>query len=144
MITRAEWISVVVAIATTLKNSKTKYGWSNPITFAHAKKEGTCVTFVAVCLQEAGLLPSGKYLNFQDSGNLHGSIDVDYKQEGLNVIGEISWHTDYAIRQYYTGEPINHGKGEGPPHKQWAHYAESIHRKDWLLQMAKGFAEGLK
>lgn len=80
MITRAEWISVVVAIATTLEDSKVKYGWKRPITLANAKRFATCVTFVAVCLQEAGLITKGDYINFQDSGNLHGSGADDIKK----------------------------------------------------------------
>ena len=103
-------------------------------------KNGTNRGIIAATEQAA--TDANRYVKYEN-GDLHGSIDVDYERNGLNVTGVISWNTDYALRQYYTGEPINHGKGEGPPHKQWAHYAESVHRKDWLLQMTKGFAEGL-
>lgn len=74
-----------------------------------------------------------------DSGALHDSMRVEYR-EGK---GEVSWNTPYALRQYYTGNPIDHMKGEAEPHLMWAAYAESLYRKDWDKMFEKAFARGM-
>lgn len=75
-----------------------------------------------------------------DSGALHHSMRVEYR-EGK---GEVSWNTPYALRQYYTGNPIDHKKGEAEPHLMWAAYAESLYRKDWDRMFVKSFAYGIR
>lgn len=74
-----------------------------------------------------------------DSGALHDSMRVEYR-EGK---GEVSWNTPYALRQYYTGNPIDHMKGEAEPHLMWAHYAAQHHGKDWKKIFEKAFARGM-
>lgn len=83
---------------------------------------------------------SNRYVKY-DSGDLHHSQDVDIVQHGMGWDGEISWNMPYAQRQYFTGTPINHAKGDGPPHLKWAHYAHSLHHEDWEKQFVKGCKE---
>lgn len=45
-----------------------KYKWTTP-TIASSKKQGTCITFVAVSLQRMGLIPSGSYFYFDPETN---------------------------------------------------------------------------
>lgn len=91
---------------------------------------------------EQAATDSNRHVKY-DSGALHDSIHVEVTQNGLDSIGEISWHTPYALRQYYTGTPINHAKGDGSPQLKWAHYAEALYGKNWLAIMQKAFGKGM-
>ena len=72
MITRAEWISVVRTLAVEMGKKGTVYRWKSPVNEKNSMKEATCVSFVGLALQRADLLPDNTYINFQDTGNLHG------------------------------------------------------------------------
>lgn len=88
---------------------------------------------------EQALSDSNRYVKI-DQGTLRDSGRV----EGEGIEKAISWNTPYALRQYYTGTPIDHGKNEGEPSLQWAHKAQRLHGKNWLRIMTKEFGEGLK
>ena len=96
------------------------------------------ITAALAAVTEQAAHDTNMYVKY-DSGTLHDSQRVEYK-DGTS---EISWNTPYAKRQYYTGTPIDHKKGEAEPRLMWAHYAESLHRKDWDKIFVKAFARGL-
>ena len=60
--TQADW----------MKNAK--YGSYSPVTLAHSKKAGTCVTYVGCVFQRVGALASGKYVWHNGKGYGTGKV----------------------------------------------------------------------
>lgn len=87
---------------------------------------------------EQALTDSNEYVKY-DRGNLHDSSRIE---KGTAGDVYLTWNTPYALKQYYTGTPINHGTGH--PSLQWAHMAYRIHGAGWKRIMDKFFAEGMK
>lgn len=73
LITKSQWIKTIEKLASDMKAKGTVYRWKSPVNEANSMKSATCVSFVSLALQRAGYLPSGKYINFQDTGNIHGN-----------------------------------------------------------------------
>lgn len=70
MITRRQWLICLEATAEELENAR--YGWKSPVNKANSRKKATCVTYISRALQNAGLLPEGKYIHL-NNGRLAGT-----------------------------------------------------------------------
>lgn len=82
---------VLVAMKTQYDwSKKQKYNFNDHPTVANSKKEGTCITFVAVTCQRLGILPSGKYFYLNPKTN---RIDGN----GDNYVKK---HTEYYKLSY--------------------------------------------
>lgn len=68
-----QWISTLSDLANDMQRHGTIYGWKSPVCERITMKESTCVGYVSLALQRAGLMPSGKYIHFTDTGKLHGT-----------------------------------------------------------------------
>jgi len=72
MITRQKWLDVLMKLGTEMKHKPTIYGWKSPVNEANTLKRSTCVGYVSLALQRAGLLPAGKYIHLS-GGKLAGT-----------------------------------------------------------------------
>lgn len=72
MITRAKWTSILGALGKEMRAKGTKYNWKSPVNETNTLKQSTCVGYVSLALQRAGLLPSGKYVHLSN-GKLAGT-----------------------------------------------------------------------
>ena len=72
MITRAKWTSTLVTLGKEMKSKGTKYNWKSPVNETNTLKQSTCVGYVSLALQRAGLLPTGKYVHLS-GGKLAGT-----------------------------------------------------------------------
>lgn len=72
MITRAKWTSTLVTLGKQMRARPTIYGWKSPVNEANTLKKSTCVGYVSLALQRAGLLPVGKYIHLS-GGKLAGT-----------------------------------------------------------------------
>ena len=130
----------------------------NSAAYLQALQGGIQRAVVAVTEQAAH--DANMYVKF-DSGDLHNSMRIEYEggysmplvgsmfagyfpASANGSVGVISWNTPYAKRQYFTGTPIDHKRGEAEPHLMWADYAESLYKRDWDKMFVKSFALGLR
>lgn len=72
MITKQEWIDTLKTLGSDMKKRGTIYGWKSPVNEANTMKRSTCVGYVSLALQRAGLLPEGKYVHLSN-GKLAGT-----------------------------------------------------------------------
>lgn len=72
MITKQQWLDTLMQLGVDMKHKSTVYGWKSPVNEANTLKKSTCVGYVSLALQRAGLLPSGKYVHLSN-GKLAGT-----------------------------------------------------------------------
>ena len=72
MITRQKWLDVLMKLGKEMIAKKTRYNWKSPVNEANTLKQSTCVGYVSLALQRAGLLPTGKYVHLSN-GKLAGT-----------------------------------------------------------------------
>lgn len=72
MTEREQFMTIALETGLKMREVGTKYRWSKPITPEHTYKESTCVGYVASIMQQAGLLPKGQYVHY-DNGKLAGT-----------------------------------------------------------------------
>lgn len=70
--TKQKWLGILEDLAADMKKAGTVYGWKSPITEAITLKRSTCVGYVSLALQRAGLMPKGKYIHLSN-GRLAGT-----------------------------------------------------------------------
>ena len=71
-------------------SKKQKYHFNDHPTVANSKKEGTCITFVAVTCQRLGILPVGDYFYLNPKSNRIAGNGADYVKK----------HTEYYKLSY--------------------------------------------
>lgn len=72
MITRAEWTSILVNLGKEMKAKGTIYRWKSPVNESVTMKNSTCVGYIGLAMQRAGLLPKGYYVHMEN-GKLLGN-----------------------------------------------------------------------
>ena len=72
MITRQKWLDTLMQLGLDMKHKQTIYGWKSPVNETNTLKKSTCVGYVSLALQRAGLLPVGKYIHLS-GGKLAGT-----------------------------------------------------------------------
>ena len=72
MITQKRWLDTLKTLGSEMVSKKTLYGWKSPVNEANTMKRSTCVGYVGLALQRAGLLPAGKYVHLSN-GKLAGT-----------------------------------------------------------------------
>lgn len=88
MITRQKWLDVLMKLGTEMKKKPTLYGWKSPVNEANTLKKSTCVGYVSLALQRAGLLPAGKYIHL--SGGKLAGTGLSYIKAHPEIF-EIKW-----------------------------------------------------
>lgn len=83
-------------------SKKQKYQFNDHPTIANSKKEGTCITFVAVTCQRLEILPSGKYFYLNPKTNRIAGNGDDYVKK----------HTEY-YKLFYPNKTIKQLLTEG-------------------------------
>ena len=89
--------------ATWMENST--YGWQSNPTIAKSYYKGTCVTYVACCLQRIGALASGKYIWHNSRGQVTGATD----QMQVIYPGNVTLHQ--ITSQLQAGDIVMDGSG---------------------------------
>ena len=72
MISIQKWLDTLMQLGMDMKHRPTLYGWKSPVNETNTMKRSTCVGYVSLALQRAGLLPSGKYVHL-NNGKLAGT-----------------------------------------------------------------------
>ena len=113
-------------------------------TYKYKSILGRAVGMGLAAVAEKAATDTNTYVKY-DSGTLHDTQRVEYVKDEQGHTKEviISWNTPYALYQYFYPVAINHGKGDGIPHPEWAKYAEDLHGESWNKTMQKGVDLGL-
>lgn len=72
MISRSRWLNILMTLGSQMKSKPTAYRWKSPVNESITMKNSTCVGYVNLALQRAGLLPTGKYVHY-NNGKLAGT-----------------------------------------------------------------------
>ncbi len=80
-----------------------KYHWNDKPTVANTKKEGTCISYVAVALQRLGLLPKGKYFYLYPKTNKIAGTGAKYAKEHTEIY-EISYPNKTVAQLWKEGK----------------------------------------
>ncbi|MFI3206488.1 MAG: minor capsid protein [Clostridia bacterium] len=86
---------------------------------------------------EQALKDCNVYCKEDQEGLINSSLTASEPEKGLLI-----WNEPYAKKQYYL-DSTNTDKNP-KARKMWAHYAKSVHGKEWLETMQKAFKEKAK
>ena len=88
MISISRWLNILATLGNEMKSKRTIYGWKSPVNEANTIIKSTCVGYVNLALQRAGLLPTGKYVHLSN-GKLAGTA-VSYIKAHKEIFTIIS------------------------------------------------------